>query len=87
MYKFEYDLDKSKSNQKKHGIDFKDAQLLWQDSEVVELKSTFEGEERYPLIAQINSKCWTATYTFRADKIRIISVRRSRTKEVLVYES
>jgi len=87
MYKFEYDLNKSKSNQKKHGIDFEDAQLLWQDSEVVELKSTIEGEDRYLVIAKINSKCWTTTYTFRDDKIRIISVRRSRTKEVLFYES
>jgi len=87
MYKFEYDLNKSKSNQKKHGIDFEDAQLLWQDSEVVELKSTIEGEDRYLVIAKINSKCWTATYTFRDDKIRIISVRRSRTKEVLFCES
>lgn len=87
MHKFEYDLNKSKSNQKKHGIDFEDAQLLWQDSEVVELKYTFEGEDRYLVIAKINAKCWTATYTFRADKIRIISVRRSRTKEVHLYES
>ncbi|MBC8259855.1 MAG: BrnT family toxin [SAR324 cluster bacterium] len=87
MYEFEYDLNKSKSNQQKHGIDFEDAQLLWQDSEVVELKSTFEGEERYLVIGRINSKCWTATYTFRSDKIRIISVRRSRTNEVLYYES
>jgi hypothetical protein len=51
------------------------------------LKSTIEGEDRYLVIAKINSKCWTATYTFRDDKIRIISVRRSRTKEVLFYES
>jgi uncharacterized DUF497 family protein len=34
----------------------------------------------------INDKPWTAIYTFRGNAIRIISVRRSREKEVDLYD-
>ncbi|RKY52702.1 MAG: BrnT family toxin, partial [Candidatus Neomarinimicrobiota bacterium] len=29
--KFEYDIDKSRINKEKHGIDFIEAQSLWED--------------------------------------------------------
>jgi uncharacterized DUF497 family protein len=32
-------------------------------------------------------KHWSAVITYHSDKIRIISVRRSRTEEVNIYES
>ena len=35
--KFEYDPNKSKQNQLKHGLDFEEAQELWQDSNRVEI--------------------------------------------------
>jgi hypothetical protein len=44
MYDFEYDLNKSTSNLKKHDIDFVAAQELWFDSELKHLgiiNSTF----------------------------------------------
>ncbi|MBT3967963.1 MAG: BrnT family toxin [Gammaproteobacteria bacterium] len=84
---FEFDPAKSEINRNKHGIDFYEAQSLWLDSEIVELKSSFEGEDRYLAIGTIGAKYWTAVYTYRAGKIRIISVRRSRSKEVRFYES
>jgi len=34
---FEFDVQKSESNKKKHGIDFNEAQALWDDPEVIEI--------------------------------------------------
>ena len=35
--KFEYDTNKSLSNKQKHGIDFEEAKLLWDDDKMVEI--------------------------------------------------
>ena len=45
-----------------------------------------QGEPRLMLIGRIGDKRWSAIFTIRDDKTRIISVRRSRTKEVERYE-
>ena len=37
---FEYDLDKSVENKRKHGIDFDEAQALWADPALVRLRFT-----------------------------------------------
>jgi len=39
------------------------------------------------VIGQIDAKHWSAVITYRSDDIRIISVRRSREEEVVLYES
>ncbi len=38
------------------------------------------------MIAQLRGKCWSAVYTYRNDRLRVISVRRSRDKEKQRYE-
>ena len=43
-------------------------------------------EKRYCSIGKIKKKVYTAVTTYRDNCIRIISVRRSRKKEVLKYE-
>lgn len=86
--KFEYDKSKSKSNKSKHGIDFQEAKKLWQDPYSFELPSTQnEAEDRFLVLGQIDLKNYTAIITYRNDNIRIISVRRSREKEIELYES
>jgi uncharacterized DUF497 family protein len=44
-------------------------------------------EERFLLVGRIGEKHWSAVVTYRGRRIRIISVRRSRKKEVELYES
>jgi uncharacterized DUF497 family protein len=85
--KFEFDNDKSSKNRKKHGIDFFQAQLLWEDPDRVVIPARTTDEPRYLLIGKINEKCWSAVFTHRNDKLRIISVCRSRIEEVDIYES
>jgi len=87
MYKFEFDTNKSSANFDKHGVNFIDAQELWADPDLFQVKAKSEGEERYLVIGTIAGKFWSAVITYREDSIRIISVRRSRKAEVLIYES
>ncbi|MFH1287221.1 MAG: BrnT family toxin [bacterium] len=86
MMKFEWDNNKSVSNKKKHGIDFETAENLWQDINRVEIATSYSEESRWIIIGKVNDKPWTAIYTIRKNSVRIISVRRSREKEVKLYE-
>ena len=87
MREFEYDPEKSKINSEKHGLDFESAQEIWLDSDVLEVPVNFTDEPRYLVVGKIESKHWSAVVTYREEKIRIISVRRSREKEVILYEN
>ena len=84
---FEFNEDKSISNKEKHGIDFKEAQELWDDPDLIEIPVRTSNELRFLVIGRISGKCWSSVITYRGDNIRIISVRRSRKEEVIIYES
>ena len=87
MITFEFDDSKSQANLLKHGISFIDAQALWDDPSLLEIPAKAEDEPRYLIIGMVNRKCWSAVITYRDKNIRLISVRRSRTEEVALYES
>ena len=87
MIRFEFDGAKSQANLSKHGINFVDAQLLWDDPNLLEIPAKTEDEPRYLVIGIINGKYWSAVVTYRGASIRLISVRRSRIEEVALYES
>ena len=84
---FEFDLKKSDSNKKKHGIDFIEAQELWNDLDLLEIPAKTIDEARFLVIGRIDDKHWTGIITYRKDIIRIISVRRARNEEIELYES
>lgn len=84
---FEYDPRKSASNLDKHGIDFEAARSLWDDERLLEIPARTEDEVRFLVIGQIEGTFWSAVITYRGDRIRIISVRRSRDEEMELYES
>lgn len=84
---FEFDDPKSQSNLAKHGINFLDAQKLWVDPDRIEIPARTEDELRFLVIGKIARKCWSAIITYRENRVRIISVRRSRKEEVAIYES
>jgi uncharacterized protein len=83
----EFDPAKSNINKKKHGIDFYEAQALWNDSDFIEIPLKTIDEPRFLVIGRISEKHWSAIITYRSENIRIISVRRSRKEEVEIYES
>jgi uncharacterized protein len=87
MNNFEYDENKSQSNLKKHGIDFIAAQQLWNDPDLLEIPARDRDESRFLVIAKIDNNHWSGVITYRDPNIRIISIRRSRTEEIVLYES
>jgi len=87
MHVFEFDWNKSESNQAKHGIDFVAAQSLWNDPMLLEIPAKTDDEPRFLLIGLIDGKHWSAVTTYRGAHIRLISVRRARSEEVAMYES
>jgi len=87
MSDFEFDDDENKTNLKKHGIDFQAAQGLWKDPDLLEFQVKSDNEHRFLVIGLIGAKHWSAVVTCRDERIRLISVRRSRKKEVELYES
>jgi uncharacterized DUF497 family protein len=84
---FEYDERKNRAKLKKHGIDFVEAQRLWDDEQLLEITARTEDEPRSIVIGRIDDKHWAAIVTHREDRTRIISVRRARKEEQALYES
>ncbi|GHT83728.1 toxin [Bacteroidia bacterium] len=89
--KFEFDEAKSVANKSKHGIDFVEAQSLWNDPNLIEVPAKYQYEDRYLDIdwiatADIAGHIYTAVITYRNSNIRIISVRRSHKNEEKRYE-
>lgn len=83
---FEYDEEKSKTNSKKHGIDFVEAQELRVDPDLLEIPARTQDEKRFMVIGKIQEKHWSGVITYRNKDIRLISVRRSREEEIELYE-
>lgn len=84
---FEYDPRKSDANNKKHGIDFEEAQAIWDDTFYIEVPARNLDEPRFLVIGKIRDKHWSAVITYREGNIRIISVRRARDEEIDLYEN
>ncbi len=84
---FEFDPEISDSNLKKHGIDFERAQTLWTDVDLMVIPARTTDEVRFLAIGIVESRHWSAIFTVRNGRIRLISVRRSRREEIELYES
>jgi len=83
---FEFDEQNSRTNKSKHGIDFVEAQALWEDLDLLEIPARTQDEPRVMIIGKIKDKHWSAIITPRGEKTRIISVRPSRREEKELYE-
>ena len=84
---FDFDPAKSASNRAKHGIDFVEAQMLWTDTDRIQIPARSMDEPRVLVIGRIAKALWSATVTYRhEDTIRIISVRRARKEERALYD-
>jgi uncharacterized DUF497 family protein len=84
--RFAFDDRKSRINKLKHGIDFVEAQALWLDASLTESEARSDREPRALMVGRIDGRHWSAFVTYRAGAVRIISVRRSRREEVVIYE-
>lgn len=83
---FEFDPEKSAQNRKKQGIDFYEAQALWDDADFIEIPAKTVDEPRFMVIGKIAAVHWSGVITYRGDVVRIISARRSHKEEIAIYE-
>jgi uncharacterized DUF497 family protein len=78
---FEWDEDKHRSNKEKHGIDFLRARVLF-DGRPASTVAVPRGEEsRFATTGVVDNRYYTAIWTQRGEKVRIISVRKARDAE------
>lgn len=84
--KFEYDPGKSVANKGKHGIDFVEAQALWDDPNRIEIPARTDDEPRWLVIGRLGEISYSAVITYRSDRTRMISIRRARKEEIAIYE-
>jgi uncharacterized DUF497 family protein len=85
--RFEFDPAKSARNKAKHGIDFIEAQALWNDDVRVETPSITLLERRSIVTGRIQQTLWSAVITYRHENttIRLISVRHPHPVEIARY--
>ena len=87
MPEFDWDANKSAANKKKHGVSFKEATEIWSSVHITvsNLARSQDGEKRGATIGIIGSRLYTAIWTKRKDKLRLISVRSARDGEKRIY--
>lgn len=84
---YEWDEAKRQSNLAKHGVDFAAIdQFEWSTAVVSEDRRRTYGERRWLALGKIGNRVHALIYTERDWRKRIISLRKSKRKEVDVYE-
>lgn len=83
-----WDESKRKLNLRKHGIDFRDAETIF-DGPTVTAEDTRlpYGEQRLVTLGLLNGVVVSMTYTERKDDMRIISIRKALKHETRFYLS
>lgn len=90
-FEFDWDPDKDRSNQRKHGIDFVEAQTVFFDDNALLLADLehSEREERFLLLGMsVALRVLVVVHCYRESqgRIRLISARRATPNERKVYE-
>jgi uncharacterized protein len=84
---FEWDENKDKTNQKKHGVSFALAQLAFLDHSRLILKDLEHSidEKRYYCLGRVSNNILTVRFTYRSNRIRILGAGYWR-KGKKIYE-
>ncbi len=64
---FEYDPAKSAANLRKHGIDFEDAQAVWDDPYAVDFRLGYTEEPRWMVVGRAHAALWPVVVTYRGE--------------------
>ena len=85
---FVWDEAKRRFNLEKHGLDFKDAHLVYDNPDKCTYDASREGESRLMDLAMavIKGRLLTLIYTERGGDIRVISFRPASREERKQYE-
>ena len=85
---FEWDEEKAKENLEKHGVDFADAVTAFEDMMALTMPDpASEEEERFVTLGtDALERLLVIAYTWREDRIRLISARKATRRERRQYE-
>ena len=83
---FIWDENKRKTNLKKHGIDFADAEIVFAGATFTFEDNRFEyGEPRFVTLGLLQGVMVVIVHTERNELIRIISMRKATKNEEKIY--
>lgn len=90
-FTFEWDVEKSKKNLKKHEISFEEAKSLFLDENdfLISDPDHFDEEDRFVLLGMsVSFKVLVVCHCYRSENkiIRIISARRANKREATAYK-
>jgi uncharacterized DUF497 family protein len=84
---YQWDKNKEHSNREKHGIAFADATAVFADDHALTLEDDHPDEERFVTIGMDGfGRILVVVYTWRGERIRIISARKAIASEITQYE-
>ncbi|REJ85778.1 MAG: BrnT family toxin [Acidobacteria bacterium] len=85
---YEWDPDKARSNRRRHGVSFADATAVFEDEMAISMPDArFEAEERFLVVgSDYFGRVLVIAFTYREERIRIISARRATSRERRQYE-
>ncbi|MGC1341555.1 MAG: BrnT family toxin [Candidatus Binataceae bacterium] len=84
---FDWDPKKAEANRRKHGIEFLDAVVVFDDDRAITLLDEHPTEERYTTFGMdADGRVLGVCYAIRGDTIRIISARKATARERDQYE-
>ena len=83
---FEWDERKRESTLEKRGIDFNDVVRIFDERPAVHALSKHPDEERMIATSKLSGQMVSVVYTFRDNRIRIITARRARKNEQREYQ-
>jgi uncharacterized DUF497 family protein len=84
---FEWDTKKATANRTKHHVDFADAVAVFEDEMAMTIDQAEFGEARHVTVgSDAFGRILVVAYTWRGDRIRLISARRATRPERRHYE-
>ncbi len=84
---FEWDPEKARLNQLKHGVSFADTFAVFEDGRALTLDQHVGREARFVTTGMdCLGRILVVVYTWRGERIRIISARKATRGEVGQYE-
>lgn len=85
--KVEWDPTKALANRRKHGVDFADAVTVFEDDQAITIQDESSEEERFITIGMdAFARVLIVVYTWRSERIRLISARKAIRHERTQYE-
>ena len=79
-YTFEFDPRKDKHNKEKHGVCLSEAAKIWEGDHIIIPAKNISDEQRHMILGIIEEETYACIFTYRGNKIRLISCHRTDKK-------